>query len=98
MRRSVSNRSGMTLVEMLLVVGVIAAFASMTVPSVMRMFNQQKLTASAERVREAIASARVRAIETGVIYQFCSEPNGAHFVVVPFEPDHAGSPSGGQGG
>ncbi len=99
MRRSSHRRCGFTLLEMMLVLGVIAAFAGMTLPSVLRMFGQQKLTASAERVREAIAGARVRAIESGIIYQFCCESNGGHFVVVPFEPDHVnikdGSHSGG---
>jgi hypothetical protein len=82
---------------MLLVLGVIAVFAGMAIPSVLRMYNQQKITASAERVREAIASARVRAIETGLIYQFCCEPNGTSYVVVPFEPDHSGGNNGQQG-
>ena len=81
-------RSGFTLVEMLLVLGVFIVFAGITIPSVMRMFGQQKLTHAAERVRESIASARFRAIDTGLIYQFCCESGGNRFVVVPFEPDH----------
>ncbi len=82
-------RSGFTLVEMLLVLGVFIVFAGITIPSVMRMFGQQKLTHAAERVRESIASARFRAIDTGLIYQFCCESGGSRFVVVPFESDHA---------
>lgn len=81
-------RSGFTLVEMLLVLGVFIVFAGITIPSVMRMFGQQKLTHAAERVRESVASARFRAIDTGLIYQFCCESGGSRFVVVPFEPDH----------
>ncbi len=88
-------RSGFTLLEVMLVLGVLAVFAGMTVPSVMRMFGQQKLTGSAERVRSAIASTRIRAIESGIIYQFCCETNGSRYVVVPFEPDHANSQQGG---
>lgn len=95
--RAKHHRHGFTLVEILLVLGVLVVFAGMTVPSVMRMFSQQKITGSAERVREAIASARFRAIESGVIYQFCCESNGTRYVVVPFEPDHVNS-NGGQGG
>jgi hypothetical protein len=82
---------------MLLVLGVIAAFAGMTVPSVLRMHGQRKLTESAERVRAMAASARVRAIESGLVYQFCCETNGNHFVVVPFEADHASATGGGTG-
>ena len=91
------RRNGFTLTEMLLVLGVLVAFAGMTVPSVMRMFRLQKLTGSAERVRAAIASARFRAIETGIIYQFCCETNGTRYVVVPFEPDHLNSQGGASG-
>jgi prepilin-type N-terminal cleavage/methylation domain-containing protein len=92
------TRSGFTLLEVMLVLGVLAVLAGMTVPSVMRMFGQQKLTASAERVRSAIASTRFRAIESGIIYQFCCETNGSRYVVVPFEPDHVNSQAGGQAG
>ncbi|MEI8019210.1 MAG: prepilin-type N-terminal cleavage/methylation domain-containing protein, partial [Schlesneria sp.] len=88
-------RSGFTLLEVMLVLGVLAIFAGMTVPSVMRMFGQQKLTGAAERVRSSIASTRIRAIESGIIYQFCCETNGSRYVVVPFEPDHANSQQGG---
>lgn len=97
MRRSTRHHRGFTMLEVVLVLGIIAVFAGMTLPSVLRMFNQQKLTQWSERVREAIGSARIRAIESGLIYQFCCEPNGTHFVVVPFEPDHANgtNPAGG---
>lgn len=50
-----NHRKAFTLVEILLVLGVLVVFAGMTVPSVMRMFSEQKITGSAERVREAIA-------------------------------------------
>ncbi len=96
--RARSVRSGFTLLEVLLVLAVIALFAGMTMPSVMRMFGQQQLTESAERVRAAIASARVQAIETGITYQFCCETSGGHFVVVPSEPDHVNSNGSGSTG
>lgn len=90
------RRSGFTLLEILIVVGILAAFAGMTLPSVMRIFGQRKLTESAERVRTVAASARVRAIDSGLIYQFCCEANGRYFVAVPFEADHASAGAGGQ--
>lgn len=94
MRRTNPYRSGFTLLEMLLVLGVIALFVAMAVPSVLRMFHQQKLNESGESVRAAAASARVRAIESGLVYQFCIEPGGRRFVVVPFEPDHSNTGTG----
>lgn len=87
-------RQGYTLFEMLLVLGLIAAFVSMTIPSVMRIYSQEKLSSAAEKIRAGLATARVRAIESGLIYQFCSEVNGAHFVVAPFEPDHLNASGG----
>ena len=93
---SLPRRRAFTLVEMLLVLGVIAVFASLTLPSVFRLASNQKLTDAGERVREAIASARFRAIESGLIYQFCTESGGTNFVVVPYELDHLNSSSTGQ--
>ena len=84
-------RRGFTLLEMMLVVGLLALFAGMTIPSVLRILGEQKLGNSAEKVRAAVASTRVQAIESGIIYQFCCESNGSRYAVVPFEPDHANS-------
>ena len=92
------RRSGFTLFEIMLVLGILLAFAGMTLPSVMRIFGQRKLTEAAERVRTVAASARVRAIDSGLIYQFCCEFNGRHFVAVPFEADHLTAGAGGQQG
>lgn len=91
-------RRGFTLMEMMLVLAVLAVFASLTVPSVVRMYRARRLSEAAEHVRALAASARVRAIETGLIYQFCTETNGTHFVVAPFEPDHLNSGNVGQNG
>lgn len=88
MQSNRSPRSGFTLVEVLLVLAVIAIFMGAALPSVMRMYGQQKLTQSAERVRQAINIARIQAIETGVIYQFCCESNGTNYVAVPYEADN----------
>jgi prepilin-type N-terminal cleavage/methylation domain-containing protein len=98
MRRSANLRAGFTLLEMMLVLGVVAVFLGMTLPSVMKIFGQQKLTESAEKVRTAIASARARAIDSGIIYQFCCEPKGSNYVVVPFEADHVNSRDASQSG
>lgn len=84
--------------EMMLVLAVLAVFASLTVPSVVRMYRARRLAEAAEHVRLLASSARVRAIETGLIYQFCVETNGTHFVVAPFEPDHLNAGNVGQNG
>lgn len=83
-------RRGYTMLELLLVLAVLGAIAAVAVPNVMRMFSQQKLTESAEKVRSVASSARVHAIESGLVYQFRYEPGGRHFLVVPFEREFEG--------
>ncbi|MDB5345341.1 MAG: hypothetical protein JWP89_3718 [Schlesneria sp.] len=80
-----SGRGGYTLMEMLLVLTVVAVIVAVAWPNIMRMSGQQKLTEAAEKVRSVAASARVHAIESGLVYQFRYEPGGRHFLTVPFE-------------
>lgn len=81
------EKSGMTLIEMLLAVGVLALIAAMAWPSVLRMHGEQKIVDAAEKVRTLIAAARVHAIESGLAYQVRVEPNGRSFVAIPFEKE-----------
>ena len=85
MPRKSDRRAGFTLLEMLLVVGVLAFVMGLSVPVILRLHGQHNLTQSAEKVRGIASGARVRAIESGLVYQFRWEPNGTHFIVVPFE-------------
>lgn len=80
-----SGRGGYTLMELLLVLTVVAVIVAVAWPNVMRLSGRQKLTEAAERVRAVAASARVHAIESGLVYQFRYEPGGTHFLTVPFE-------------
>jgi len=83
-------RAGMTLLEVLLAVGVLAILVTLAWPSVMRLHGEQKILDSAERVRALVATARVHAIESGLAYQFRYESDGNHFLVVPFEREFEG--------
>jgi len=87
---SVVGRTGMTLLEILLALGVVAILATLAWPSVMRLHGEQKLLDSAEKVRALVATARVHAIESGLAYQFRYEIGGNHFLVVPFEKEFEG--------
>lgn len=84
------DRAGYTMLELLLVLAVLAVILAVALPNVMRLFSQQKLTESAEKVRSLAASARVHAIDSGLVYQFRYEPGGGHFLVVPFEREFEG--------
>ena len=89
-RRGTSNRAAFTMVELLLVLGVVAAILAVAWPNVLRLTSQQKLVDSAEKVRALAASARMHAIDSGLAYQFRYEPGGRHFVMVPFEREFEG--------
>lgn len=92
-RRRVASRTrsaGLTLLEILLALGVLSILVALAWPSVMRLQGEQKILGSAEKVRALVATARVHAIESGLAYQFRYEPNGNHFLVVPFEREFEG--------
>jgi len=78
-------RSAFTLVEILLAIGVVSIILLIAWPNVLRLSSRQSLIDSADKVRALAASARVQAIESGLVYQFRYEPGGRHFVVLPFE-------------
>ncbi len=84
------GRAGYTMLELLLVLAVLAVILAVALPNVMRLFSQQKLTESAEKVRSLAASARVHSIDSGLVYQFRYEPGGRHFLVIPFEREFEG--------
>ena len=83
-------RRGMTLLEVLLAVGVLAIVVTLAWPSVLKLHGEQEILESAEKVRALIATARVHAIESGLAYQFRYEIKGNHFLVVPFEKEFEG--------
>ena len=87
----IPQRAAFTMLEILLVLGVLALFLAVAWPSVLRLNGQQTLVDSAEKVRTLVASARVHAIESGLVYQFRYEPAGRHFVVIPFEREFEGA-------
>lgn len=84
------SRAGYTMLELILVLTVVAVIVALAFPNVMRLFSQQKLSESAEKVRSLASSARVHSIDSGLVYQFRYEPGGQHFVVVPFEREFEG--------
>jgi prepilin-type N-terminal cleavage/methylation domain-containing protein len=84
MNRRRSQR-GYTLLELLLVLGILLVLAGLAFPGVMRIYGRHQFQTVVEDVRAHLAASRLRAIDTGVVYQFSYEPNGQRFSVTPFE-------------
>lgn len=89
MHRPIPNsrhpRRGFTLIEMLLVLGVMVILLGIAYPSLSTFRLEQQLKQGAELVRLQMKQARLRAMESGLEYQFRYEPGGKQFVVVPAE-------------
>ncbi|MFK7769189.1 MAG: Tfp pilus assembly protein FimT/FimU [Mariniblastus sp.] len=78
------KRSGMTLIELILVMAIMVVVAALAGPAIQRTFSLQALQKGADRVRVAMGQARVRAIKNGEEYAVFFNPDGAWFDVAPF--------------
>jgi prepilin-type N-terminal cleavage/methylation domain-containing protein len=88
------TRRGYTLMELILVLGVIALLAGILVPSLKGMYGYYKLQAAVDTVRSAWAEARARAIAESRPYRFAVVADANAFRVAPDQSDYWG---GGQG-
>ena len=79
------SQSGYTLLELVFVLAILLILAAITLPRVMGMYDRHRLQAAVEDVRAHLAGSRLRAIDTGVVYQFIYEPNGQRYFVLPLE-------------
>lgn len=78
-----SIRRAFTLFEVLIVLSIIVALASMAAPNVMEQIRENRVFQQADEVREAMAMCRTRAIENGIDYEFRYEVSGPGFLVLP---------------
>lgn len=91
MNTRLASRRGMTLLEVMLVVAVLALLAGLTWPAALRYLKDHDLNRNVQIVRGELDRCRLKAIETGLIYQFRHEPNGQKFVILPEERPDLGS-------
>jgi prepilin-type N-terminal cleavage/methylation domain-containing protein len=99
MRRVAANNSknsrrsqrGYTLLELLLVLGILLILAGIAFPGVMRMYGRHQFQTVVENVRDHLAASRLRAIDSGLVYQFSYTANGQRFSVTPFEATEGNS-------
>lgn len=61
-------RRGLTLFEILLTLGLVAATAAIVWPNLQRPFAQQRLRNAADQVRTAMNAARIRALTSGNVH------------------------------
>lgn len=86
-------RSAFTLLELLLVLVVLAAAFGFAWPWIEAATARHGLETQVERVRRILTSARTRAIDAGVPFEFRVEAGGRRFELVPTETVDALRPS-----
>ncbi len=79
--------AGYTLLELLLVIGIVMVIAGATTPAVLGLIKDYRLKEGTEAVRMALANTRVDAIEASSTYQFRFEPGGRRYLAIPVDPN-----------
>jgi prepilin-type N-terminal cleavage/methylation domain-containing protein len=81
---SVNSRSGMTLLELMLVLALLVVVGAMAMPAFKGPFANQRLRKAGEMVRIEWNRARIQAMKTGQIQMFRYETDGRIFYVQPY--------------
>ncbi len=87
--RRVTPRRGFTLLEMMLALAILIAMTAVVWPTISSSMETDALRRSADRVRAALASARTKAMQTGVIHAFRYEPESGAYVIEPWQDDYS---------
>jgi Tfp pilus assembly protein FimT len=80
-------RRSYTLLELLLVVGILVIVASAVAPAVLQRMNDYHLKETTESVRSALAATRLHAIDLSSTYQFRFSPGGRRYLAVPTDSE-----------
>lgn len=81
-------RSAFTLLEIILVMGMIVVVMGIAAPSVINFYKGEKLLAATDGVRGALAEARVHAIDQGCSYRFSVVPGRGNYRFAPDNQDY----------
>ena len=84
--RRQAARRGVTLIELLLVLGLLVVMGSLASPVIDNSFLTARLRRGGDRVLAAWSKARLEAIESGEVMQFTFEPGGSSFRVTAWDP------------
>jgi type II secretory pathway pseudopilin PulG len=85
-RRSLKKRpSGLTLVELWLVLAILVAIAAITAPAMQGTFSRTALNSGSAIVREAFAKGRLAAVQTGKTHVFRFEQKGARYQLIDLD-------------
>lgn len=77
-----SNRRGVTLLEMVLVLALLAVVSSLIVPRMMGSVSSRRLSLAADEVRTAWAKGRTMAMRSGETHQFLFLPESRVYTLV----------------
>jgi prepilin-type N-terminal cleavage/methylation domain-containing protein len=78
-------RAGFTLFEIMIVLGLLAMMIAISWPAIAVIQAEYQLRQGGQLVQAKLASARLHAVESGFDYQFCYEPGGQRFIVLPYD-------------
>jgi prepilin-type N-terminal cleavage/methylation domain-containing protein len=83
--RPVTRPTGLTLIEVVLVMSLLVVIASITMPFLGKSFSRAHLNGASDILRDALTRGRLTAMQTGVIQAFRCEPRGARFQLVALD-------------
>jgi prepilin-type N-terminal cleavage/methylation domain-containing protein len=86
-RHSASERSGMSLLELLLVLALLVVIAAIAAPSLERPMEAEKLRRCAQLVQAQWGKARVRAMQSGQTIVFQYQTDSGRYRVQPWYSD-----------
>jgi len=79
------TRAGYTLVEVLLVLTLLLVLGALAASRLEGLLERHQLREVAESVRQHLSQGRLRAAETGLIYQFTAENGNGNYRLSPLE-------------